>query len=202
MFCLSHHSLEECYASERRLTIYGMQFPWTQWRQSQTDRAQVVKRMVVDDEWWDRVEYILTFSKPIVDLLRMLDTDKPSLGEVYEGIDSMIEKIREVINAKEQYPNEVFYSEVKDILTKRWNKMTTPLHLLAYALNPKYYSVELLSDPNRSAPNKNPQVSLRFKKAFRKLFLDPDIGVQIRSEFSHILGSEGLGADIDLTNTN
>ena len=45
-------------------------------------------------------------------------------------------------------------------------------------------------------------MSLGFKKAFRKLFLDPDIGVQIRSEFSHILGSEGLGADIDLTNTN
>ena len=70
-----------------------MQFPWTQWRQSQTDRAQVVKRMVADDEWWDRVEYLLNFSMPIMDLLRMLDTDKPSLGEVFEGIDSMIEKI-------------------------------------------------------------------------------------------------------------
>ena len=129
---------------------------WTQWRQSQTDRAQVVKRMVGDDEWWDRVEYLLTFSKSIVDLLRMLDTDKPSLGEVYEGIDSMIEKIREVDNAKEQDLEEVFYNEVKDILTKRWNKMTTPLHLLAYALNPKYYSALLLSDPNRSTPNKDP----------------------------------------------
>ena len=115
-----------------------------------------MKRMVVDDEWWDRVEYLLDFSKPIVDLLQMLDTDKPSLGEVYEGIDSMIEKIREVINAKEKDPDEAFYNEVKGILTKRWNKMTTPLHLLDYALNPKYYFVELLSDPNRSAPNKDP----------------------------------------------
>ena len=97
-----------------------------------------MKRMVVDYQWWDRVEYLLAFSNTIVDLVWMLDRDKPSLGEVYEGIDSIIEKIREVINAKEKDPDEVFYNEVKDILTKRWNKMTTPLHLLAYALNPKY----------------------------------------------------------------
>ena len=126
--------------------------------------------MVADDEWWNRVEYPLKFSMPIMDLLRMLDTDKPSLGEVYEGIDSMIEKIREVINAKEQDPDEAFYNKVKDILTKRWNKMTTPLHLLAYALNPKYYSAELLSDPNRSAPNKDPKVSLGFKKLLENYF--------------------------------
>ena len=74
---------------------------WNQWRQSQTERAQGVKRLVVDDEWWDKVEYLLAFTKAIVDLLCMFDTDKPSLGEVYEGIDSMIEKIRVVINAKE-----------------------------------------------------------------------------------------------------
>ena len=49
----------------------------------------------------------------------------------------MKEKIRVVINAKEKYPDEVFYINVKDILTKRWNNMTTPLQLLAYAVNPK-----------------------------------------------------------------
>ena len=74
---------------------------WNQWRQSQTERAQAFKRLVVDDEWWDRVEYLLAFTKPIVDLLRVFDIDKLSLGEVYEGIDSMIEKIRVVINVKE-----------------------------------------------------------------------------------------------------
>ena len=78
---------------------------------------------------------------------------------MYEGIDSMIEKIRVVINATEQVPNEVFYREVKDILTKRWNKMAISLHLLAYAVNPKYYSAELLNDPERTLPNNDPEVS-------------------------------------------
>jgi len=44
--------------------------------------------------------------------------------------------------------------------------MTTPLHLLAYAMNPKYYAAELLSDPERTAPNKNPEVAEGFKNAF------------------------------------
>eukprot|EP00253_Pinus_taeda_P003127 PITA_03127 len=170
---------------------------WNQWRQSQSDRAQAMKRLVVDDEWWDKVEYLLAFTKAIVDLLHMFHTDMPNLGEVYEGIDSMIEKIRLVINAKENDPDEIFYGEVKDILTKRWNKMTTPLHLLAYALNPKYYAAELLRDPERSAPNKDPEVVEGFKNAFRKLFVDPEIGLWIRAQFSHFVGSEGWGCDIE-----
>ena len=96
---------------------------------------------------------------------------------MYEGIDSMIEKIRVVINAKENDPDEFFYREVKDILTKRWNKMTMPLHLLAYAVNPKYYATELLSDPERTAPSKDPEVSQGFKNAFRTLFVNPEIGL-------------------------
>eukprot|EP00253_Pinus_taeda_P014475 PITA_14475 len=170
---------------------------WNQWRQSQSDRTQAMKRLVVNDESWDKLEYLLAFTKPIVDLLRMFDTDMPNLGEVYEGIDSMIEKIRLVINAKENDPDEIFYREVNDILTKRWNKMTTPLHLLAYALNPKYYAAELLRDPERSTPNKDPEVAEGFKNAFKKLFVDPEIGLQIRAQFSHFVGSEGWGCDIE-----
>jgi len=28
-----------------------------------------MKKLVVDDKWWDKVEYLLAFTKPIVDLL-------------------------------------------------------------------------------------------------------------------------------------
>lgn len=80
-----------------------------QWRKSQTERAQVVKRLVTDDEWWDKVEYLLAFTKPILDLLCMVDREMPNLGEVYEGIDSMAMKIRLVINSKVKGPDEVFY---------------------------------------------------------------------------------------------
>ena len=63
-----------------------------------------MKKLVVDDEWWDRVEYLLAFTKRILDLLCLFDTDMPNLVEVYEGIYSMVEKIRMVINSKENDP--------------------------------------------------------------------------------------------------
>ena len=75
--------------------------------------------------------------------------------------------------------------------------MTTSLHHLAYALNPKYYSAELLNDRERTLPNNDLEVSQGYKKALRKLFVDPDIAYMIREEFSHFVGSEGLGAGND-----
>ena len=89
------------------------------------------------------------------------------------------------------------FTEVKDILTKRWNKMTTSLHILAYIVNPRYYFAELLNDPERAAPNNDPEVSQGYKKALRKLFVDPNIAYMIREEFSHFVGSKGLGAGND-----
>eukprot|EP00253_Pinus_taeda_P032335 PITA_32335 len=84
--------------------------------------------------------------------------DTPCLGEVYENIDSMLERIKEIIRASENDPHETFYYLVKDIVTERWNKMTTPLHLLAYALHPKYYHSKILSLPGRTTPNKDSEV--------------------------------------------
>jgi hypothetical protein len=51
-------------------------------------------------------------------MIRTFDIDMPCLGEVYENIESMLEKIREIIRASESDPFEVFYNEVKDIVTK------------------------------------------------------------------------------------
>ena len=51
----------------------------------------------------------------------------------YENIDGMLKKT-EIINPKEFDSLETFYNEVNDIVTRRWNEITTPLHILAYAL--------------------------------------------------------------------
>eukprot|EP01018_Ginkgo_biloba_P000099 Gb_18470 [translate_table: standard] len=107
---------------------------WDIWRLSNTDRAQDLKRTVLDDIWWGRVRYLLNFCEPIVSMICLTNTDTPCLEEVYEGMDSMLEKIREVIRLEEKDESETFYNDIQDIIVKRWNKMTTPLHTLAYAL--------------------------------------------------------------------
>ena len=112
---------------------------WESWRTSTSNRGQKIKSIILDDAWWDKVQYLLRFTEPILTMIRTFDTDMPCLGGVYENIDSMLERIREIIKASESDPFEVFYNVIKDIVTKRWNKMTTPLHLFPMRCTPKYH---------------------------------------------------------------
>eukprot|EP01018_Ginkgo_biloba_P005359 Gb_11609 [translate_table: standard] len=108
-------------------------------------------------------------------------------------MDSMLEKIR----LEEKDESETFYNEIQDIIVKRWNKMTTPLHILAYALNPRFYHEDILSIPGRKAPNKDKEVSDGYNKVFRKLYPDAKIGCDVRMEFSEFAFSQNSYDDID-----
>jgi hypothetical protein len=73
-------------------------------------------------------------------MIRVTDTDKPSLHLVYDMWDSMIEKVGVAIYRKEgRRENEFspFYDVVHKILEDRWNKSNTPLQCLAHSLNPR-----------------------------------------------------------------
>jgi hypothetical protein len=168
---------------------------WESWRNSSSDRGQRIKYIILDDTWWDKVQYLLRFTEPILTMIRTFDTDMPCLGEVYESIDSMLERIREIIKANDDDPLELFYHEVKDIVTKRWNKMTTPLHLLAYALHPKYYHSKVLSLPGRTAPNKDSEVVQGYKTALRKIYRDVGMALEVREEFGAFVQSTGNFSD-------
>jgi hypothetical protein len=168
---------------------------WESWRTSSSDRGQRIKSIILDDVWWDKVQYLLRFTEPILTMIRTFDTDMPCLGEVYENIDSMLERIREIIKANDDDPLELFYHEVKDIVTKRWNKMTTPLHLLAYALHPKYYHSRILSLPGRTAPNKDFEVVQGYKTALRKIYRDVGMAMEVREEFGAFVQSTGNFSD-------
>ena len=96
--------------------------------------------MILSDLWWDKVDYILEFTTPIYDMLRVADTDKPCLHLVYEMWDSMIEKVKTTIYRHEGLEDDEynsFWSVMYDILIDQWTKNCTPLHCLAYSLNPK-----------------------------------------------------------------
>lgn len=46
--------------------------------------------------------------------------------------------------------------------------MTTPLHLLAFAL--KFYSIEILALPRRVPPYRDVEVAIGYRAAFRKIY--------------------------------
>ncbi|KAL0690948.1 hypothetical protein Bca4012_090627 [Brassica carinata] len=112
---------------------------WSTYREADVGKATFVKGMILSDEWWEKVSYIIYFTRPIYEMIRFCDTDKPSLHLIYEMWDSMIEKVKYEIYKKEKRPLiEVspFYKVVYQILVERWAKNNTPLHCLAHSLNP------------------------------------------------------------------
>ncbi|CAH1453656.1 unnamed protein product [Lactuca virosa] len=115
---------------------------WSSYRLDDTEKANAVKEYILNDDWWDKVSYILSFTGPIYEMIRACDTDKPCLHLVYEMWDSMIEKVKIEIYKKEKRPTSqisCFYDVVHRILVARWAKNNTPLHCLAHSLHPRLF---------------------------------------------------------------
>ena len=115
---------------------------WNLYRDDDVKKAQFIKKKVLDDFQWDNIYYILTFTDAIYDMIRITDTDKPSLHLVYDMWDTMIEKVKVVIyehEDKRDNEQSSIYNMVHKILVDRWNKSNTPLQYLAHSLNLRKY---------------------------------------------------------------
>jgi len=67
---------------------------WSHYREDDVQKAAFVKETILNDIWWDKVDYILRFTEPIYDMLRCCDTDESTLHLVYEKWDSVIEQVK------------------------------------------------------------------------------------------------------------
>jgi len=113
---------------------------WETYRDDNAGTARHVREKILCRQWWENVEYIVDFTDPIYEMLRMADTDRPCLHLIYEMWDTMIAKVKKVIYTKEKknYDEQsTFFSTVQDILIDRWSKSNTPLICLAHSLNPR-----------------------------------------------------------------
>ncbi|KAL0313069.1 UNVERIFIED_CONTAM: hypothetical protein Sradi_5706200 [Sesamum radiatum] len=114
---------------------------WCCQRDDDITKARNVKEKLLDDSWWDSIDYILDFTKPIYEMLRATDTDKPCLHLIYDIWDNMISKVKKMIykhEKKADYEESSFWGVVHKVLEDRWSKSNTPLHCLAHSLNPRW----------------------------------------------------------------
>ncbi|PWA50999.1 DUF659 domain-containing protein [Artemisia annua] len=166
---------------------------WANYREDDVQKASFVKEKILNDLWWDKIDYIIAFTEPIYEMLRKADTDKPCLHLVYDWWDSMIENVKVVIyrhEGKKEEEVSPFYSIVHNILVDRWAKSNTPLHCLAHSLNPRYYSEEWLKEsPNRLPPHRDKEISDERLKCFKKYFPSEVERKEIAMEFAKFSGA-------------
>ena len=57
------------------LAATGISDMWDQWRLSSSDAVVEVKRLILDDQFWVDLKFVMEFVEPIYDMLRYADTD-------------------------------------------------------------------------------------------------------------------------------
>ncbi|KAK9995074.1 hypothetical protein SO802_024777 [Lithocarpus litseifolius] len=154
---------------KRCLQAMAISDQWASYREDDVGKAQKVKDMILSDLWWDKIDYILEFTAPIYDMLRVADTDKPCLHLVYEMWDLMIEKVKAAIYRHEGLEDDQYSSF--------WGVV--------------YYSIEWLSEnPKCIPPHQDHEISMERSKCLDRYFEDENELTVVKFEFAKFLGGK------------
>ena len=75
---------------------------WDMYKEDDVVKVKEVKDKILNEDFSMDVDYILSFTALIYEMLRLTDTDRPCLHNIYEWWDSIIGKVKEAIYKKEQ----------------------------------------------------------------------------------------------------
>ncbi|XP_039117836.1 uncharacterized protein LOC120253586 [Dioscorea cayenensis subsp. rotundata] len=95
-----------------------------------------VKNIILRQQgFWRSVIYTIKTTKPLVGVLRLVDSEKvPAMGFIYGAMDKAKEEI--ATNLGGQVAD---YKEIWDIIDEKWDyQLHQPLHATAYFLNPQF----------------------------------------------------------------
>ncbi|XP_073046049.1 uncharacterized protein [Primulina eburnea] len=128
---------------------------WDLYKEDDLLKARAVKYKILDDQFWENIDYILSSTSPIFEMLRKADSDHPCLHLVYEWWDEMIEKIRVAISKG------------------------------PHSGDSKYYSDEWLQEsPNRLPPHWDIEVSRERKKCIERYYSCSSERRSVNEEFA------------------
>jgi hypothetical protein len=141
-----------------------------------------VKETVLDSKFWSHVQFVLQFTNSIYYMIKFVDSDWPIIREVYEQMDSMLGKIKDIFD-----PRDVnLYNHIRVDMEKWCKMLNIPLHSLSYVLTPKYYHVSWLSSPTPSGgtkkiPHQDIEIQASYMKSLDKLIPDEEECDNIRT---------------------
>ena len=92
------------------------------------------------------MEDIVTLITPIVSTLRIFDSDQPCLGDVFESMDQMREKLHDITEDENSRIDIDTRNEVWELSLKRWMILHSPLYVIAFLLNLKWFYKKPSSD--------------------------------------------------------
>jgi hypothetical protein len=148
-------------------------------RMSRDDKAKAdaVSTTLLDNNFWQGVDKIITVTQPIYELLRLADGDVPSIGKVYARASAVQSHINNSTLTRAEK------DEVQRIFLKRWTQLHAPIHGAAYCLDPEYWLDKDTTAENECFGNFLAVIDKAVPEADRQL---------VRQQYSAFKNKEGM----------
>ncbi|GFP92431.1 hypothetical protein PHJA_001387300 [Phtheirospermum japonicum] len=134
-FATAYLTLQSILDMRQPLESMFASVEWSQSSYSRKDEGKAVKKIIFDRAFWLSVAYAIKTTKPLVQVLRMTDSEKmPEMGFSYGEMDKAKEEI-----AKNLGREKGSYKKLWNIIDEKWEfQMHRHLHAAAYFLNPHF----------------------------------------------------------------
>lgn len=152
---------------------------WDTWKRN-NEYALYIESQLLSAPFWDNIEKYVKVLWPVMAMFRMVDRDEPVMGTVYEGIDQMLEQIKEILKEYKDGSDE--YEEIRELAQERWEMLHSPLHATAFVLNPMWFMKQ---------PYKDKDVMKGWRKTLDRVGKDEDDKTEYKAQLSKYIGLQG-----------
>lgn len=116
---------------------------WKRWRllNNASEAGFNAEAVVSRDEFWINSQMMLEVYEPFVRLLDAFDVDKSIMGDVYNWRIFSLEALKCKGNI-----DDILLNDLESLIEKRWDKLFSPLHGVAYMLHPRYFGERQIKD--------------------------------------------------------
>ncbi|XP_059073592.1 uncharacterized protein LOC131855961 [Cryptomeria japonica] len=118
---------------------------WERWRDRPSTNSQACDEifdLIIGSGsilFWQRVGDLLILCWPLIEVLRLFDNDKPCMGDVFEKLDQMREKLKNIFIVGAPSFDQETHDIVWNCSLDRWRMLHRPLHSVGFLLNPKWF---------------------------------------------------------------
>ncbi|GJZ73249.1 zinc finger, CCHC-type containing protein [Tanacetum coccineum] len=175
-FATQFYTLKSVHENRHHLQVLFVSETWTKSDFAKKAVGKRVERIVAKQEFWDNVYLACQVLSPLVDLVRLVDTEeKPCMGYIYDAMTRAKDQIRKNLSGG---PNERLFSRVWSMVQTRWtDQFHHPLHAAGCFLNPAIFHAE------DSKVSDNKEIKADLYMAIDKLVPDPVRKMMFEGEF-------------------
>ncbi|XP_038692977.1 uncharacterized protein LOC119990910 isoform X2 [Tripterygium wilfordii] len=136
-FATNYLCLQSLVEKKEQLRHMFTSEEWARNSHSKSAKGKLAYATVVSISFWKSVNSCLLVFHPLVKVLRLVDSDRPSMPWLYGELQAAIREIKEdVCSGLEKN-----YKPILDIIdSKSKGRLDSSLHLVGYLLNPYYFA--------------------------------------------------------------